>query len=238
MDSEEKHTRGVGIDELSPSSSQTQEEEGGYYVLPESEDPNNGAGNNGDDHYSPQNGWRLLFSVIMNPVEGWKRLKRAKLSSDLFAQSCFYPILAILAISHFSGLFYENSPLQNLVVGAFILFLAYFLGFYTVVLFSKLVLPRDCRNIFDTPFGKNFILVALSTLAMIQILIELVPFLQPLFVFFPLYTIYIIVKGVRFLRSPENRSTILMTMLSLLTIGIPELLKWVFSLMIPDAQPY
>ena len=176
----------------------------------------------------------LFLKVLFNPVNGWKGLKRANPAPERMAQGCYYPVLAVLALSCFAMLFYVSStPLQSLLVEALISFISYFLGYFTVIMLLKSFLPADCRRCFDAPFGRNFVMVAMTSLAMVRILIGLVPFFQPVLVFLPLYTIFMIVKGVRFLRCGSNRETLLMVSVSLLTIGVPWLMQWIFVMMIP-----
>ena len=179
---------------------------------------------------------RILLRILVSPVEGWKELRRSALSGDSVAQGCFYPLLALMAAAVFATLFYiPSTSLQTLVVDALILFISYFLGYFCVILVLKTLLPADCREAFDKDFGRELVMMSMSTLSMVQILIELVPFLQPLFVFLPLYTIYLIVKGVKYLRCPAHRETMLMVSVSLLTIGIPPLLQWLLGMMMPAA---
>lgn len=178
--------------------------------------------------------FRLFLKVMISPVDGWKKLKRAAPSPETMAQGCYYPVLAVLAVSCFATMFYvSNIRLQTLVVEALIGFISYFLGYFTVIMVLRTMLPSDCRPCFDAPFGKNFVMVAMTSIALVSILIQLLPFLQPVLVFLPMYTVFIVVKGVRFLRAPKRRETLLMVSVSMLTIGMPLLLQWFFDMMMP-----
>ena len=211
------------------------EEKEGFYVIPDDETEDQAYSGSGNPK-SPEgvNPFILFLKVLFNPVNGWKGLKRANPAPERMAQGCYYPVLAVLALSCFAMLFYVSStPLQSLLVEALISFISYFLGYFTVIMLLKSFLPADCRRCFDAPFGRNFVMVAMTSLAMVRILIGLVPFFQPVLVFLPLYTIFMIVKGVRFLRCGSNRETLLMVSVSLLTIGVPWLMQWIFVMMIP-----
>ena len=202
------------------------EEKEGFYVIPDDETENQAYSGSGNPK-SPEgvNPFILFLKVLFNPVNP---------APERMAQGCYYPVLAVLALSCFAMLFYVSStPLQSLLVEALISFISYFLGYFTVIMLLKSFLPADCRRCFDAPFGRNFVMVAMTSLAMVRILIGLVPFFQPVLVFLPLYTIFMIVKGVRFLRCGSNRETLLMVSVSLLTIGVPWLMQWIFVMMIP-----
>ncbi len=177
---------------------------------------------------------KMLFLTLGSPVEGWKQLRRSRLSAERLAQGCFYPLLALMALATFATLVYiPATPLYDLVVNALIMFISYFLGYFCVILLLKTLLPADCRTPFEKDFGKGFVMLSMSTLSIVQILVDIMPFLQPLLVFLPLYTIYLIVKGVKYLRCPANRNVVLMVTVSLLVIGVPPLLQWIFGMMMP-----
>ena len=53
--------------------------------------------------------------------------------------------------------------------------------------------------------------------------------LEPILVFLPLWTVYIICRGVRFLKFPKEREHLATGILCLLTVGMPWLLRLLFS---------
>lgn len=72
-------------------------------VCPE---PGNAEEDNGEPKEKPEEGkpsrspWKLFLRVLMNPVEGWKELKRSKVTAAEFGWKFFYPILLIAALSY------------------------------------------------------------------------------------------------------------------------------------------
>lgn len=209
---------------------QSQEREDIFYVAENDEPPS--------QHPSPlpeeKRAMILLFKVILSPVEGWKELKRSRISPDKFAQGCYYPLLAIMATSVFAMLFYiSNTPIQTLLVEAIISFISFFLGYFTVGVALRMLTPQYYAKAFATDFGNCFVMASMSTLAIVQTLINLLPFIQPVLVFLPLYTIYLIVKGIRFLRIERKHEGAAIAAVSILSIGVPLLLQWIFSMMLP-----
>lgn len=197
------------------------------YVLEDTEETSPGQPGN---RKSP---FLLLLEILFNPVVGWKSLRRAKITAETMQSECFYPLIAILAVSEFAQLFYSSSvTLSEVLIDAVVSFVSFFAGYYCIMLALELFLPKEAWVRFNTEFGKVFVLIALSTLCLFFIAIELLPILWSLLIFLPLWTVYVICRGVRFFIFPENcklRSTII---LCLLTIGVPSLIDWALKEMI------
>lgn len=178
--------------------------------------------------------WTCLFRIMFNPVEGWKTLRRNKISVETLQASCFYPLLAILAVSRFSEFFYSvNVSLSSLVAEAVIIFVAYFFGFFCIQLVMSWILPKDMNQKFDTPFGKQFLIISLSTLALFSIFTNILPMLWPILIFLPIWTLYLMFKGARFFKFSPNREMGFFVLAGAATIGIPLLLDWGLNLILP-----
>ena len=234
-------------DKREPTSRAEDKVDSAYYVVADGDDDEvrseDAEASSGSDSPSadPQkrkpSAWKLFWGVVFSPVQGWKKLRGSKLKADEMAQGCYYQILALMAACNFAELFYvADSKMSAVLIESFILFITFFLSYFVIVLILRGVLPRDCREAFETDFGRNFVLVALATLAGVQISVELLPFLQPLLVFLGLYTVFLIVKGVRFLKAPAERQTMLSVVISILCIGVPIGLQMLFNLMLPKAS--
>lgn len=220
-------------EDVSSHSGQTSDDASGFYVMEDNTAP---SGQNTLMPSSPEgkSPVRLFLKIILTPVDGWKELKRSKITPDRFAQGCFYPLLALMAVSVFAMLFYvSTTSIQTLLIEAIIAFISFFLGYFIVGVLLRTMTYKDCAKAFSTDFGNCFVMVAMSSLTIVQTLINILPFIQPVLVFLPLYTIYIIVKGVRFLRIETNHEALTIVLISILSIGVPALLHWIFSLMLP-----
>lgn len=197
------------------------------YVLEDSEETSPGQPGN---RKSP---FLLMLEILFNPVVGWKSLRRAKITAETMQSECFYPLLAILAVSEFAQLFYSSSvTLSEVLIDAVVSFVSFFAGYYCIMLALELFLPKEAKVRFNTEFGKVFVLTALSTLCLFFIAIELLPILWSLLIFLPLWTVYVICRGVRFFIFPENCKLRCTIILCLLTIGVPTLIDWALKEMI------
>lgn len=177
----------------------------------------------------------MLLKLMGSPVEGWKELKRTKPHPEEVLKGMFAPLVALAACSCFFSLLYDiTTTLPMVLTQALILFISFFVGYFAVILLERVFFSTDCRLRLDTVFGRNFVLVSLSTLAMYRTLMEALPMFGPVLVFLSLYTIYLISMGVRFLRMPRDRETYVTVALSALVIGVPLLLEYIFSLLLPS----
>lgn len=172
----------------------------------------------------------LLFKIMIGPKDGWRALKRSKISTDAFGASCFYPVLALTAISETAALFFEaNKTVQDIVVDGLSTFITYFFGYFMAILLCGIVLPKNCRDIAHSQFGKLFIMVGMTTLALFHILLNILPMFDPVLVFLPIWTIFITVRGVHILRVPKDKETSVAGLLSLLIIACPLFCNWLIG---------
>lgn len=147
----------------------------------------------------------IMLKILFSPVEGWKSLRRAKISVEKAQSECFYPLLAILGASSFILFAYiPNITFTQVVVRGFISFLSFFFGYFCVVILLKLILPKYNRHVFETEYGKVFLIMSLSTLSLFAILTELLPMLWAILIFLPVWTIYSMCKGMKFFKLPDR----------------------------------
>ncbi len=179
--------------------------------------------------------FKLLIKILTNPVEGWKAVRREKLSVERAQHSCFYPLLALLALSNFAHLFYDSRvELSEVIISAVTNFVGYFAGYFCIVILLKTLLPKDSGKAMDTDFGKVFVIMNLSSLCIFFTAMELLPMLSPVLIFLPLWTVYVICRGTRFFRFPEDKTIYCTTLLCLLIIGVPEVIEWVLNEVLPS----
>lgn len=172
----------------------------------------------------------LLFKVLANPVDGWKQVKRCKYSVEKIASGCFYPLLIIASLSEFMALFHEtDSNFVDLLAPAVITFITFFFGYFTVLLFGGMILPKEARHVMHTYFGKEYAMLNMSTLTLFYIIFRLFPMAGPILAFLPLWTIYIACKGVKLFRVQKDKEAATSGILSFLIIGGPIFWNWVFS---------
>lgn len=167
---------------------------------------------------------------MLTPVEGWKALKRARLKPERFAERCFYPLIALAALSEGSSLFYEaNISFADWAKNGLSTFITFFFGYFSILMVGGSVLPKKSREFIHKDIGKEFVMLTLSTMALFWSVIQIIPMLEPVLVFLPLWTIYLIFKGVRVLRIPPEVQNSTTGWLCLLIIGAPLFWNWLMT---------
>ena len=199
----------------------------------------NGAGKHGDVPVSEETGsmFMILLKIMLNPIEGWKTVRRKKVQSDTVARKCFYPLVALVSLSQFFQLIYSSREgFAVLIENIIITFVSFFFGYFFSFLLLKVVLRLLGSSSIDTNFGKVFILFNLSTLCIFFTLTEIFPMLWAILIFLPLWTVYLICRGARFFYFPEKRQIISTASLCLGIIGSPLMLAWVLELILPHIK--
>lgn len=176
----------------------------------------------------------LLLKIMFSPVEGWKSLRRSKIGVEEIQSGCFYPLLALLAMSKFADFFYSvNVSLTQVVTEAIVAFVAFFFGYFCIPVVLSWVLPKDMTEKYDCNFGKIYTVVALSTLVIFSIFQDVLPMLWPILIFLPIWTLYIMFKGVRFFFFENGRDMRFFLMAGAAVIGVPLIIDYVLKLIMP-----
>lgn len=176
----------------------------------------------------------IMFKTMFTPVEGWKALRRAHFTAESFASGCFYPLVGLAALSEGAAMFYEaDFSVAQWGMRAIVTFVTFFFGYFTILLFGAFMLPKRSRPILKKEVGKQFVMLSLSTLALFLTSINLVPMLEPVLVFLPLWTIYLVIKGIRLMRVPHDCINSTIGMMCLLLLGAPMLWHWLMMEIIP-----
>lgn len=201
-----------------------------YDVIEEEDEDEEEEPEESEEEKKRKSPFRILIQTLLTPVEGWKALKRARFSTEEFANGCFFPLIALAAISETAKLFYEaNHSVSEWLLDALCTFLTFFFGYFTIVIAGGWILPSKSRDFLKKDIGKEFVMLNLSTLALFWTLLETVPMLDPVLVFLPIWTIYLIYKGVRVIRVPSEVENSTTGYMCLLMLGIPLLWNWVLT---------
>ncbi len=176
----------------------------------------------------------LLLKTMFSPVEGWKAVRREKISPETAQRECFYPLLAIYAVSKFAILAYSaKADLSEVLVSAVTSFVSFFFGYFCAVILLRHLLPKESAKTFDTDFGKNLVVLSLSSLCLFFILTELLPMLWAVLIFLPLWTVYMICRSTKFIKIQEDRQLLTIALMNLIIIGTPILLEWGLGEILP-----
>lgn len=223
------------------------QEEDNIYIYKDDEDPDDSPMNYASSHLEEDTGenenqkekrkisaFRLLLLIMFNPVEGWKRMRRESITPENLQSGCFYPVLALLALSKFSDYYYSvNVTLSNIVTSAVIAFVSFFFGYFCILFLLSKLLVANTRKNFEENFGKNYIIVGLTTLAIFSIITDLLPMLWPVLIFLPLWTLYLLYKGSRFFQMAKNQELRFLVITCASVIGIPLLIDWGLTELLP-----
>ncbi len=172
----------------------------------------------------------LLLSMMINPVEGWKNIRRAHLKPEEVASKCFYPLVALASMSEFMAYVYTvPEGISTVLIQALNVFISFFFGYFIVLLLERTLLPANCREKAASEYGKEFVMYLLSTLTLFYTLSNFVPMLEAVWVFLPLWTIYLASKGIRFFKFPDYRITLITVLICAFIILSPIGLYMVFS---------
>lgn len=182
------------------------------------------------------NAWLLFLHLLVAPNVGWRRIKNSKITVDDFARTLYYPLLALVAACRFSEMiYYTGRGLGFTLQRAIALFVAGFAGYFLISLLARTFLPTKARLKIDTRYGKLFILSELAALALGTLVAELLPWLGMLLMVLPIYCAYILAKGVRYLRIPDDESVPATILMTVLCIGVPTGIYYLLTLMMPAA---
>lgn len=177
-----------------------------------------------------KNPWSAYFRVLLSPVNGLKRLKSSAISPEVMASRVFYPILALVAAASFMDIPYKlDTDVSSILQSAVALFVSFFISYFAIFPIGGAVLGVKASEKISSAYGKLLVLVTLSSLATMYLLFELCPVLEPVLFFAPIYTIYIICRGAKMLRLEDKMLTPTILVISLLEIGLPYLIYWVFK---------
>jgi len=177
-----------------------------------------------------ENPWMAFVRVILTPVHGWKRLKSSQISPEVFASRVYYPLLALIAAATFMDIPYGiDSDISSILQTAIALFVSFFITYFAIPALSNVLLGKTSGEKISSGFGKNLILCTLSSLALMYLIYELCPVLEPILFFAPIYTVYLICRGVKMLRLPDSRSLPAIFVISLFEIGLPYIIYWCFK---------
>ena len=224
----------AGNDDNSESCEYVIADEEQWHIGGEEYEDNDAEAWNGSVNASKPSVFGLLIKVLSDPVDGWKALKRCKYSVDSVAAGCFYPLIGLAAVSEYTALFYEaDVTFSSLLVPAIITFITFFFGYFSVLLSGELLLPKEARKILHTYYGKEYVMLNISTLTVFYILFRLLPLAGPIFAFLPLWTIYVACKGVKLFRVSKENEARTCGMLSFLIVGCPVFWNWVFNEFLP-----
>ena len=175
--------------------------------------------------------WRQMLGIMINPVEGWKSIRRTRRPVDGVAKDCFYPLIAIASASCYLECLWNRSiSINQATIEAITVFSAFFFGNFLILMLIRFLFPGSLKEIADSDYCKTYVMYNLSTLALFYIAYEAFPMVKPVLVFLPLWTIYLTLRGARFFMFPQEKRSLLNTLLCIFVLGAPILVYWIMGI--------
>lgn len=198
------------------------------YILPE-DDPEEKRKNEGNyDSFSEI--FLLLFHIMTNPVSGWKELRRSKLQAGTLVVKMLLPLCIIAGLSDFLMMLYDSNQIfADTAINCVFTIFTYFLSYYIAIVLCLVFLPKASKKFPTSRYGEMLACISVSTLALFHIAEEVLPIFDMILVFLPLWTIYLIFKGMGFVKMSESKSTYTLGVVCVALICSPLLVSWAFS---------
>ena len=172
----------------------------------------------------------LFVKLICGPVEGWKAIRRAKLSARAFEFGCFFPWILAAGLSSIADFMHNSAATTaSVLTKGITTAVAYILTYYGTAILCEIMLPQKVCKALRTSFGSIFIMAAILPLVLARIIGAWMPILVPALFFMPIYSIYLVVKGVKFLRIPTDTHNKTIAWVSIASIGLTLLFNYIFE---------
>lgn len=174
---------------------------------------------------------KSAIQVVFSIEVAWRRISKRKI--DLYREFLF-PIWMLIVASCFMGgwLISKDSSfelgLKNVIIEVFSLFI----GFQISVFFFREYLNKNTEINRNGKSPSVFIAYSSSLLYLIDIVVALINDFFFLWLF-SVYTFYIVYRGAEiYYKVPQIKKINFMLVVSLLVMGVPLVLRYVFSAMI------
>lgn len=177
--------------------------------------------------------FKNLMQLILSPAHGWEDIARSAEKVDKLRSSGLYPLTAITALSVFlQGIYHVDQGLSDLLIGAVVTFVMFFVGYFCGVFVLTTVMPGIQAPGTHTGERRINTLAIYSTglLELIAIIANCVPITMALTLFLPLFVVVVIFKGARYLRVDPQYTARYVVLTSIALIAVPYLLKYLFDL--------
>ena len=137
--------------------------------------------------------FKKILLMIVSPGIGWERINKLSIPTRIMLGNVFYPTLAVVALSVFVRLFYDDDlTLTRTLINAIIAFTSYFFAFHISSGVMNFFLPGENQEAKDRM--DNLLLFGLEFLALLNVINNLLPSsfaildLLNLYVGFDIYT--------------------------------------------------
>ena len=141
-----------------------------------------------------------LLQLVLSPLHGWEDVSFDGYSSRKLLLYGFIPLMAVTAGSVFlESLYHADITFVLLLQQAIVTFLKFFASYYLACFSFSLLMPLCTDGNVSSNKNHTFIIYSLSLLALIDLLGNCIPMELSLIYLMPLYALYIMWRGLRYL---------------------------------------
>lgn len=178
---------------------------------------------------------RHIIQLFISPVKGWEDVSAAGIAPSELTRRGLYPLLGILALTSIIRLLYHQydytlvEALQNAIIN----FTVYFVTpFIAGAAFSSFM-PRF-SGVANTEFkNQSFIIFSVALLTIINIASNLLPVDHVITMILPLYVIFVMFRGIRYLDVEQNKAGYFMFLAVATIMAPPFVLSFLFKIIMP-----
>lgn len=202
------------------------EEDFESYVIEDDEEP---AGDPGKKYTM----WNIVPKVMVFPNIGWPLAQKSGPAPEIAIIRFLLPISILSAVSDFISYLYPGSNnFTTTLVGAVITFCSFFLGYYLALVLSKILLPKEARDLPSSSYGKLMTIAAIGTLAFFNILMQALPMFDSILEFLPIWTVYVIYTGMKYAKIETDKTVYAIGVVCVAVICSPVIVEWILNLFI------
>ncbi len=175
--------------------------------------------------------FKKILLIIVSPTIGWEKINKLSIPPKILQSSVFFPTLAVLSLSVFVRLFYDDSlTLAHTLVNSIIAFASYFFAVYICSIAINFYSPSSDQNSKDRL--DNLIVFALEYLVILQIIGNLLPSNFAVLDFMSLYVAFIVYRGLEYINYTE-KPLVFVSISTALLIFVPIVLTKIMGVILP-----
>lgn len=171
----------------------------------------------------------------MSPRNGWEDIAYDDPDIHKLIAGGLIPWLVLTAATSLIGFIYADSfALLPALHGVICTFLMFFIAYYFGVFMFSFYMPSITKGMAIEQHNNTLILFSIGLLATIEMMKNCLPVNLAMLNFFPLYVLFIMWRGARYLKVCRQYQMRYVILSALAVIIPPYLLKVLFSLILPS----
>ncbi|MDE6116184.1 MAG: hypothetical protein K2O30_01120 [Duncaniella sp.] len=174
-----------------------------------------------------------LFQLILSPGNGWEDIDSANENPRDIAQSGFYPLIAITAVSvYLQGIYHQHIPFLVLFLRMLVTFLVYFISYFFGAFILSVFVEPTLAGRYNERKCHTFTLYTLGLLSLISLIVNCLPITSMMLFFLPFYVALIQWKAAKYMGVSEPKTGIFMIIAILGVLLPPYFFYFLFSLIL------